>query len=137
MRGWRDGSAAGRALVALLKDPSSIPSTHVGQLPVTCHSNSRGSNAKVWSLRAPAHAHTSTETQVYTETMTRFKTIRSGVYGMLDCLRDPGKCPWTVFSMLSTQMHPCDRTVRPLATTNWEASIRQRLIAETALLCHR
>lgn len=56
-----------RVLTALLEDPSSVPSSHIGWLTATCNSCSRGSSAIFWPLRSlhmPVHAHTYTHIHI-------------------------------------------------------------------------
>lgn len=43
-----------RVHTAFAKDPSTVPSTHVGWFTITCNSSFRVSDAPYWSLRVPA-----------------------------------------------------------------------------------
>ena len=55
-----------RALAALAGDPSSVPSTHSGQLTITCNSSSRGSDILIRPPQEPnswAHTHIHKQTK--------------------------------------------------------------------------
>lgn len=55
-----------RALAALLEDPSSVPSTHVGQLPVICNSNS-GDSIPMSGLCGHLHMHIQAHRHTHTQ----------------------------------------------------------------------
>ena len=61
-------------LAALLENPSSIPSTHVRQLTITCHSSSRASNA--FGLHRHLHSHVCVLMHTHTHTHTHTHLIK-------------------------------------------------------------